>query len=122
MLDNANTRPVAKRWYRKKNDLYTLLEKMKLWPSRTGRLHGLRSVELDGETVRVATHCGESYAVRNSRNGRAARWLRNKYYTCACGRCAVPDWKLAKYGRTFFSRGAGVLIKDGKGMVKANAG
>ena len=31
-----------KRYYRKKTELFLLLEKMKLWPSRTGILHGIR--------------------------------------------------------------------------------
>ncbi|MDR2611626.1 MAG: hypothetical protein LBG06_01860 [Deltaproteobacteria bacterium] len=114
MLENANTKRTAKRYYRKKNDLFSLLEKMKLWPSRSGRLHGLKSVELRGEAVLLTTHCGETYAVRNSRNSRAARWLRNKYYASACGRCAVPDWKLAKYGQTVFSRGHGAFLKRGQ--------
>jgi pyrrolysyl-tRNA synthetase-like protein len=114
MIENANTKRVAKRYYRKKSDLFSLLEKIKLWPSRSGRLHGLKTVEIHGDTATLTTHCGESYVIHNSRNSRAARWLRNKYYTCACKSCKVPDWKLAKYGQTFFSRGHGAFLKKRK--------
>ncbi len=110
MLENVNQKPVAKRFYRKKVDLLTLLEKMKLWPSRTGRLHGLKSIVRQGEMAVLTTHCGRTFKVRNSRNSRAARWLRGKFYQEACPACAVPEWKLAKYGATFFSRRHGSLL------------
>ena len=110
MVENVNIKPVAKRFYRKKVDLFALLEKMKLWPSRTGRLHGLRSVVSHGDTATLTTHCGRVFKVRNSRNSRAARWLRGKLYQEACPACAVPEWKLAKYGATFFSRRHGSFL------------
>lgn len=114
MVENVNVKPVSKRYYRKKVDLFTLLEKMKLWPSRTGRLHGLKSIVRHGEMATLSTHCGRVFKVRNSRNSRAARWLRGKLYQESCPACAVPDWKLAKYGATFFSRRHGSLLKSGK--------
>ena len=114
MVRNANTKQTAKRWYRKKVDLFTLLDKMKLWPSRTGRLHGLKSIVRQGDELAiVTTHCGRSFKVRNSRNSRAARWLRGKLYQEACPACKVPDWKLSKYGSTFFSRRQGSFLTDG---------
>ena len=33
-----------KRYYRKHVDFFRLLEKIKLWPSRNGTLHGIRSI------------------------------------------------------------------------------
>ena len=33
-----------KRYYRKKTELFLLLDKMKLWPSRSGILHGIREI------------------------------------------------------------------------------
>jgi len=114
MLENINQKRVAKRFYRKKVDLLTLLEKMKLWPSRTGRLHGLKSVVRQGEMATVTTHCGRVFRVRNSKKSRAARWLRNKMYQEACPACAVPDWKLSKYGSTFFSRRHGSMLRSGQ--------
>ncbi len=114
MLENANPKRSSKRWYRKKIDLLTILEKIKLWPSRTGRLHGLKSIERQGDELAiVTTHCGRSFKVRNSRNSRAARWLRSKLYQEACPACKVPDWKLSKYGATFFSRRQGSLLNQG---------
>lgn len=112
MVENVNPKPVASRYYRKKVDLFTLLEKMKLWPSRTGRLHGLKSVVRRGSLATLTTHCGRTFIVRNSRNSRAARWLRNKLYQEPCRDCAVPEWKLAKYGATFFSRRQGSMLKS----------
>ena len=114
MVENANTKRVAKRFYRKKVDLFVLLDKVKLWPSRTGRLHGLKSIVRQGDTAVVTTHCGRSFKVRNSKNSRAARWLRAKTYQEACPACAVPDWKLAKFGATFFSRRQGSLLTEAK--------
>ncbi|MDR1039113.1 MAG: hypothetical protein LBR80_02895 [Deltaproteobacteria bacterium] len=113
MVENANLKPTAKRYYRKKNDLLSLLAKMKLWPARSGALHGLKSVELAGETAVLVTHCGHSFKVNNSRRSRAARWLRNKHYSVPCPACAVPDWKIEKYGGTVFSRGHGAVLPGG---------
>ena len=100
-----------KMFYRKKTELYLLLDKMKLWPSRTGRLHGIRSVELQGEYIIMRTHCGETLQVHNSRNCRAARWLRNKWAVKTCPECRVPEWKLEKYSQTFFNSSYGSTLE-----------
>lgn len=92
-----------KQYYRKYVELFPLVSKMKLWPSKSGALHGVRTVELRGEYLEISTHCGETFLVRNSRHSRGARWLRNKWAANPCSACRVPDWKLEKYARTFFS-------------------
>ena len=92
-----------KRYYRKYPDLHPLIEKIKLWPSRAGVLHGVRSIRLRGEYLEIETHCGNSFRTHNSRKSRAARWLRNKWAVSPCDRCKVPEWKLTKYTNTFFS-------------------
>lgn len=92
-----------KRYYRKKTEIVTLVEKMKLWPSRSGILHGVKSVERRGEYAIITTHCGQEFIIRDSRNCRAARWLRNKWVTKPCPKCKIPEWKLEKYSHTFFS-------------------
>ncbi len=92
----------TKRYYRKNIRLYTLLDKMKLWPSRSGILHGIRELEDHGGYAVVVTHCGERMRVSNSRNSRSARWLRNKWAVRPCPRCKVPEWKLTKYSKTIF--------------------
>ena len=92
------------RFYRKRVEPFRLLDKIKLWPSRTGLLHGIRTLEKMGEVARITTHCNETFLVNNSRNSRAARWLRNKWFTGACPICRVPAWKLAKYSSTRFRR------------------
>lgn len=102
-----------KRYYRKRVDLFSLISKMKLWPARSGMLHGVRAFEAAGEWATLTTHCGQSFKIRNSRSSRAARWLRNKMYKGACPACSVPDWKLEKYGATFFSRHQGSFLGQG---------
>ncbi|MBF0530665.1 MAG: hypothetical protein HQK55_15645 [Deltaproteobacteria bacterium] len=103
-LSAASSKPPKKQYYRKRVELFRLLEKIKLWPSRTGALHGVKTLELKGEMVIITTHCGESFTVPNSRNGRAARWLRNKWFHEVCRGCQVPQWKLEKYNATRFNR------------------
>jgi pyrrolysyl-tRNA synthetase-like protein len=93
-----------RRYYRKRVELFRLVEKIKLWPSRQGLLHGVREIAIMGEVARLTTHCGKTLVAANSRNSRAARWLRNKWYTGACAECRVPAWKLAKYSSTEFRR------------------
>ncbi len=105
----------AKRYYRKRVHLLRLIEKIKLWPSRNGILHGIRSIEKLGDQARVTTHCNKAFLINNSRNSRAARWLRNKLFIGVCPKCGVPDWKLEKYASTQFKRHQGsLLLKDQK--------
>jgi len=102
------------RYYRKRVELFRLIEKIKLWPSRTGLLHGIQTIEKMGDIARITTHCNKTFLVNNSRNSRAARWLRNKWFAGACPDCRVPDWKLAKYSSTQFRRHHGSdLLKEG---------
>lgn len=92
------------RYYRKRVELFNLLDTIKLWPSRKGVLHGIKSIEYIGSMARVTTHCNKTFLIRNSRNSRAARWLRNKWFQRVCPDCAVPAWKLEKYSATRFRR------------------
>jgi len=92
-----------KRYYRKHPKLNLLIDKIKLWPSRSGVLHGVKHIKMRGDYLEIITHCGNSFNTHNSRNSRAARWLRNKWAVSPCKRCRVPEWKLIKYTNTFFS-------------------
>jgi pyrrolysyl-tRNA synthetase-like protein len=89
-------------YYRKNVELYLLLDKIKLWPSKSGVLHGVKEIKAEGKFIEVTTHCGKRFRVYNSRTSRAARWLRNKWVAKPCPDCKVPEWKLEKYGKTFF--------------------
>lgn len=93
-----------KRFFRKRDDPYLVIEKIKLWPSRKGILHGVRSIQRMGNMMTVITHCNKKADLKCSRNGRLARWLRNKWYAEACPDCQVPSWKLQKYSQTKFIR------------------
>ncbi len=99
-----------KRTYRKNQPLFTLIGKMKLWPSRKGILHGIRSLEITGSTAVISTHCGKTFTIRNSRTSRASRWLRNKIFVSPCKQCAIPDWKLEKYQGTSFQKKSGAVL------------
>jgi len=92
-----------KKYYRKNIELFALLDKIKLWPARSGILHGIREVEKLGNCAVITTHCGKTFKVYNSRTSRAARWLRNKWVSKPCKDCKVPQWKLDKYSRTYFT-------------------
>jgi pyrrolysyl-tRNA synthetase-like protein len=92
-----------KRYYRKNLNLYLLLDRIKLWPSQRGVIHGIRDLKIDGPYITVTTHCGKTFRVYDSRTSRAARWLRNKWAVSACKDCGIPAWKLEKYSKTVFS-------------------
>ncbi|MDR1159223.1 MAG: hypothetical protein LBK69_01165 [Syntrophomonadaceae bacterium] len=92
----------TKRYVHKNQSLYTLISKIKLWPSRTGILHGVKSVEKTGNSIRIITHCGEAFTVWDSKNSRSSRWLRNRWSKYPCPQCKIPDWKLEKYSSTVF--------------------
>lgn len=111
MVDRVPAKPPVKRYYRKRVELFRLIDKIKLWPSRRGLLHGIKTIEVMGEQARITTHCNKTFPIRNSRNSRAARWLRNKWFKGVCGTCRVPDWKLAKYSATIFKRQYGSDLK-----------
>ena len=92
----------AKRVCRRMVNLLTLIEKIKIWPSRKGVLHGIKEVVSSGDYASITTHCGKTFSVRNSKSSRAARWLRNKWCKETCTTCAMPAWKLEKYSQTIF--------------------
>jgi len=104
----------AKRYYRKQVDFFRLLNKIKLWPSRTGVLHGIRSIKEKGKYAELTTHCNQTFTVVNSRKSRAARWLRNKWMTGTCKACKIPSWKLEKYSTTMFTQHYGSELKEKK--------
>lgn len=92
-----------KRYIYKNQGLFKLIEKIKLWPSRSGVLHGIKSIDQKGNMMTITTHCGESFTVYDSKNSRSARWLRNRWCTYACPKCKIPDWKMSKYSSTVFT-------------------
>ncbi|HBW37627.1 pyrrolysine--tRNA(Pyl) ligase small subunit [Desulfosporosinus sp. BICA1-9] len=96
-----------KRYYRKNVDFFKFVEKLKLWPSKSGTLHGIKSMTIRGNRAEIITHCNESFMIYNSKNSRAARCLRNKLFFRACGTCKIPNWKLVKYSATFVNQNYG---------------
>lgn len=100
---NADERKITKRYLYKNQTLYSLIHKVKLWPSRTGILHGIKHLEYKRSQIHIITHCGEEFTVWNSKNSRSARWLRNRLFNKPCPKCKVPEWKMEKYSSTVFS-------------------
>jgi pyrrolysyl-tRNA synthetase-like protein len=96
-----------KRYYRKNVDFFKLVEKVKLWPARSGTLHGIKSMTIRGNIAEVTTHCNENFQIYNSRHSRAARCLRNKLFFRACASCKIPKWKLEKYSSTYVNQSYG---------------
>jgi len=93
-----------KRYYRKQVNLFNIIAKIKLWPSRSGILHGVKYFTVHSYYAEIITHCNEKIILRNSKNSRAARWLRNKWFDVSCPKCKTPRWKLEKYGLTMFNK------------------
>ena len=110
MNSESKPRTPAKRFYRKRVHLLRLIEKIKLWPSRKGVLHGIRTIEVLGEQARITTHCNKEFVINNSKSSRAARWLRNKLFFGVCPQCGVPQWKLEKFDSTRFTRHQGSTL------------
>ena len=109
--------------YRKRDRLFTLVEKIKLWPSRQGVLHGIKTFEpRQASYAQVVTHCNEQAIIRDSKNSRAARWLRNKWYVKTCERCAIPEWKVKKYSATVFKSGRVPVYLKAAGRRTEGAG
>ena len=113
MASRKKEKQPARRYYRKRVELFRLIEKIKLWPSRRGLLHGIKTIDVIGDQARGTTHCHKTFLITNSRNSRAARWIRNKWFKGVCGVCRVPDWKLAKYSSTHFKRHYGSALEKG---------
>jgi len=99
-------------YYRKQIPLFRLVQKIKLWPSRRGILHGVRSFEIRGDYGEIITHCNKRMVIRDSKKSRSARWLRNKWSFGICPKCRIPEWKLEKFSATFFRRRWGSQLFD----------
>ena len=114
MPSNKKVKKAAKRYYRKRVALFRLIDKIKLWPSRSGMLHGIKTIQKIGDQAQITTHCNKTFLANDSRNSRAARWLRNKWFKDVCPVCRIPDWKLEKYSSTQFKRhyGSALLSED----------
>ncbi|MCL5980961.1 MAG: pyrrolysine--tRNA(Pyl) ligase small subunit [Firmicutes bacterium] len=100
--DSTSQNKEKPRFIRKHKPIAGVLEKIKLWPARSGTLHGIKSITKEGNLLVIETHCHELLRVRESKNSRAARWLRNKWVGKICPACRIPDWKINKFARTFF--------------------
>ena len=104
------SKKIKDKYYRKQVDFFILVEKIKLWPSKSGLIHGIKEFDVKGPFAQITTHCNLSFTIRHSKRSRAARWLRNKWFSGVCPDCGVPRWKLEKYAATHFRRHYGSLL------------
>jgi pyrrolysyl-tRNA synthetase-like protein len=102
---------IKDKYIRKQVDFFVLIEKIKLWPSRSGKLHGIKTFAAKGSLAEITTHCNKTFMVRYSKKSRAARWLRNKWYFESCKKCQIPEWKITKYQKTHFGQHRGSLLR-----------
>ena len=93
---------ITTRYEKKSQRLFYLIDKIKLWPARSGILHSVKRITMEENRAIVTTYCGETFVTWNSKNSRSLRWLRNSYYKRPCKKCGIPDWKLEKYSKTGF--------------------
>ena len=122
MPSNKKVKKAAKRYYRKRVALFRLIDKIKLWPSRSGMLHGIRTIKKMGDQAQITTHCNKTFLANDSRNSRAARWLRNKWFKEVCPVCRIPDWKLEKFSSTQFKRHYGSALLNEDDLKNKNGG
>lgn len=101
-IENPAPKKEKKRYVRKHENLFNVLSKIKLWPSRTGAMHGIRSIARNGAYIEFTTHCGHKVRIKDSKTSRVSRWLRNKWHVRGCPQCKVPGWKLEKFSSTSF--------------------
>ena len=111
---------IKDKYFRKQVNFFLLLQKIKLWPSRSGILHGIQSIKINRETAEVLTHCEKEFTIRYSKRSRAARWLRNKWHFDKCKECHIPDWKIEKYSKTHFSQHRGTLLRNEDSWKSSN--
>jgi hypothetical protein len=65
MVEGTKVKKPVKRFYRKRVELFRLIDKIKLWPSRTGILHGIKTIEKIGDQAQITTHCNKTFMVNN---------------------------------------------------------
>jgi len=105
------SKKIKDKYYRKQADFFILVEKIKLWPSKSGVIHGIKEFDVKGQFAQITTHCNISFTIRHSKRSRAARWLRNKWYFQSCKKCCIPEWKIEKYQKTHFSQHRGSFLR-----------
>ena len=55
MGEKSPAKQPIKHYYRKRVELFRLIDKIKLWPSRKGLLHGIKVFEIIGDQARITT-------------------------------------------------------------------
>jgi pyrrolysyl-tRNA synthetase-like protein len=68
-----------------------LISHQMVYPSRNRIIHSVRSVQVAGQYLRISLDCGMMVTVKDSKRGRAARWLNDMIYWTECKNCRFPE-------------------------------
>jgi pyrrolysyl-tRNA synthetase-like protein len=78
MANPKKTKKPAKRFYRKRVELFRLIDKIKLWPSRNGILHGIKTIEKMGDQAQITTHCNKTFTSTQFKRHFGSRLIKDK--------------------------------------------
>jgi len=76
--------------------LLDLIDFYRVYSSRKKVLHKVRSVEQVGKFLYLTMECDIIIRVKNSRRGRAIRWLLKMIYSKTCKRCHISKELISK--------------------------
>ncbi|MCP8307830.1 MAG: hypothetical protein H3Z52_01050 [archaeon] len=81
----------------KKRSVSSLVNELGFFVSRSGRLHKVSSIVEHGDYVKLLMKCGQCIIVRDSRQSRATRWLKNKWMRKPCRSCKIKSGDLSRF-------------------------
>ena len=81
----------------KKRSVSSLVNELGFFISRSGRLHKVSSMVEQGDYLKLSMKCGQCIIVRDSRQSRATRWLKNKWMKKPCRGCKIQSGDLSRF-------------------------
>lgn len=81
----------------KKRSVSSFVSEIGFFVSRSGRLHKVSSILEHGDFLRLSMRCGQCIFVRDSRQSRATRWLKNGWMRKPCRGCKIKSGDLSKF-------------------------
>lgn len=82
---------------KRKKSVSTLVNELGFFVSRSGRLHKTSSITRHGDYLKLSMKCGQCIIIRDSRQSRATRWLRNKWMKKPCRGCKIKTEDLSRF-------------------------
>jgi len=81
----------------KKRSVSSLVGELGFFVSRSGSLHKVSSMAEQGDYLEISMKCGQCIIVRDSRQSRATRWLKNKWMRKPCRGCKIKSGDLSRF-------------------------